>query len=296
MISKERPECPYCLLRPAPDGRFKIVRKGSYKRADDHVVIHKFHCRGCGAYFSEAVFDNCYRQKKRSHNRAVLKSFVSLESQRRIALTEPLNRKTVVRKLLFFARFFEDRMVQHNSQRSPAKVIEFDDLETSLHTKLKPISVTLVVETKSRHILGFEVSQMPAKGKLAELSRKKYGHRPDKRAQGRKLLFERIKPWVHPQAIIKSDQNPSYPASVKRHFPQCTHSTVKGRRARINGQGEIKTGGWDPLFSLNHTCAMLRANINRLIRKTWCTSKRADRLRDHILLYACFHNELLINR
>jgi hypothetical protein len=59
------------------------------------------------------------------------------------------------------------------------------------------------------------------------------------------------------------------------------------------GQGELKSGGFDPLFSFNHTAAMLRANINRLVRKTWCTTKRIDRLEAHIALYVQFHNREL---
>ena len=38
---------------------------------------------------------------------------------------------------------------------------------------------------------------------------------------------------------------------------------------------------------------MLRANISRLIRKTWATTKRADRLAAHIAIYAWYHNEVL---
>jgi hypothetical protein len=38
---------------------------------------------------------------------------------------------------------------------------------------------------------------------------------------------------------------------------------------------------------------MHRARINRLIRKTWCTTKKLDRLADHIAIYADFHNEYL---
>ena len=58
----------------------------------------------------------------------------------------------------------------------------------------------------------------------------------------------------------------------------------------MTGQGELKKVVYDPIFSLNHTCAMLRANINRLVRKTWCTTKKPERLAMHITLYALYHN------
>ena len=172
--------------------------------------------------------------------------------------------------------------------------LEFDDLETTLHTKLLPVSVSLAVESRTRRIVGFEVSRMPARGKWAKLSVQKYGKIKDQRPWARATLFERIKPYLTAEPTIKSDKNPGYPSSIRKVFPTALHVTVKGRRARQNGQGELKVGVWDPLFSLNHTCAMLRANINRLIRKTWCTTKRLDRLRDHLLIYACYHNEFLL--
>ena len=58
----------------------------------------------------------------------------------------------------------------------------------------------------------------------------------------------------------------------------------------------LKKIRFDPLFSLNHTCAMLRANLNRLFRRTWCTTKKPERLALHIAMYVVFHNETLLNK
>jgi hypothetical protein len=38
---------------------------------------------------------------------------------------------------------------------------------------------------------------------------------------------------------------------------------------------------------------MLRANLNRLFRKTWCTTKNKQGLIDHLSLYVEFHNRVL---
>ncbi len=77
---------------------------------------------------------------------------------------------------------------------------------------------------------------MPAKGKLAAISRKKYGKRPDERPKARKKLFEGMKAFIHSQALIQSDQNPHYPIDVKAHFPEAQH------------QGELKKTGFDPYY------------------------------------------------
>jgi hypothetical protein len=41
---------------------------------------------------------------------------------------------------------------------------------------------------------------------------------------------------------------------------------------------------------------MLRANINRLFRRTWCTTKKKERLEQHLAVYLDFHNRILLSR
>ncbi|MEN0059917.1 MAG: hypothetical protein AAGB31_13845 [Bdellovibrio sp.] len=205
-----------------------------------------------------------------------------------------MNRKTIIRKFLFLGRysylcFLQDRL---NYPRSGE--VEFDDLETFEHSKLKPLSVVSVVESGSRRILGFRVARMAAKGLLVERSLKKYGPRKDERRLRRRMLFHELQDFIHPQAIIKSDENPHYVSDVRRFFPKAIHKAFKGRRGCVVGQGELKAGGFDPLFSLNHTYAMFRANINRLFRRTWNTTKKPEHLALHIAMYALYHNLYLI--
>lgn len=178
---------------------------------------------------------------------------------------------------------------------STVSSLQFDDLETFEHTKYKPLSVTLAVEEGTRRILGFRVAQMPAKGHLSKKGIKKYGFRRDERAKARADLLRELSPIVQTGAIIKSDSNPYYPADVAKYLPQARHITYVSRRGAITGQGELKKTEFDPIFSLNHTFAMLRANISRLIRKTWCTTKLKERLEDHLAIYAVYHNQHLKN-
>ena len=56
------------------------------------------------------------------------------------------------------------------------------------------------------------------------------------------------------------------------------------------GQGELKKTAFDPIFSINHTFAMMRANISRLIRKTWNTTKKVESLINHLHIYVWMHN------
>jgi len=276
------PECPYCSRDPSKsESRPKVVRNGFFRRISDGQAVQRFLCLGCKKGFSFATLHPCYKQKKRHLNEPLRNLLCSGVSQRRAAILLNISRTTVVRKFLFLATQSRLKLAELLKTKPPATVIEFDDMETFEHTKCKPLSITLVVVAKERRILGFEVSRMPAKGVLAKIARKKYGPRPDERPEARKRLFERIKPHVHPTAVIKSDQNPHYPDDVKRVFSQATHKTYKGRRGCVVGQGELKRGGFDPLFSLNHTCAKTRADMNRLFRRTWCTTKKPERHPPH---------------
>ena len=227
-------------------------------------------------------------------NERLRKLLCSGVSLRRSAKLLHLSRTTVARKLIYLGEQSRIKLSEMNQAHAPAEIVEFDDQETFEHTKCKPLSITLAVESKTRRILAFEISQMNAKGHLAKLAIKKYGRRKDTRLQARQRLFQTLKPLVLPHAIFKSDENPHYPADVRRHFPKAKHETFKGQRGSIVGQGELKKIRFDPLFSLNHTCAMTRANMNRLFRKTWCTTKLPERLADHFAIYAVYHNEMLV--
>ena len=204
---------------------------------------------------------------------------------------------TVTRKLRFLAdqerklhREFLERVF---GQDARCESIQFDDMETFEHSKCKPLSIPVVVQPETRKILGLGVARMPAKGKLSRIALKKYGPRFDERARVWNELLNSLKPFIDEKAHFRSDQNPHYPSHLKKYFPNSEHETYKGRRGCVVGQGELKRGGFDPLFSLNHTCAMIRANLNRLFRRTWCTTKKAQSLADHLALYIGYHNRIL---
>jgi hypothetical protein len=214
-------------------------------------------------------------------------------SQRRCAYLLKLNRKTIRRKFIYLGKRALVELRRFNAARPSSQIVEFDDLETFEHTKCKPLSVTLAVESQTRRILSFSVASMPAKGRLTRKAFKKYGPRKDDRARGRKLLLASLVGLVDERVVIKSDQNPHYPDDVRKFLPKSKHITFRGKRGAITGQGELKKIAFDPLFSLNHTCAKMRADINRLIRKTWCTTKKAERLRYHLAIMSLYHNRAL---
>ena len=293
-----KPACPdsECFSQNAgPNPRFQVRKKGYYYRRSDGQHVRRYQCTKCSRNFSSAALAPTYRQKKRHLNRWVLKHLCSGVSQRRTARLLGVNPKTVVRKFRFLADQARLKNLEYLKSIAPQSLteVQWDDLETSEHTKCKPISVALAVDPYSRKVLGFRASRMPAKGTLSELSRRKYGPRKDERPKGWNQLLSELTPIVHPEAEWLTDQNPHYPQYLKRHFPRARHKTTPGGRGCIAGQGELRKKGHDPMFALNHTCAMLRADMNRLFRRTWCTTKTLEGLVQHLELYTWFRNQHL---
>lgn len=287
--------CPHCNLKADVGSPQPCVQRGWYRRKFDGRRIQRFLCRSCNRTFSTLTLTPTWRQQKPFINNKLAFKLCSGISQRRAARELGVDPKTIARRLIFLGQAAR-RVNNHHLMRRRGLVtdVRFDDMESSIHTKLKPVSIPIVVEHSTREIIALQVCSMPAKGHLAKKSLKKYGPRKDDRPAARRQVLDTLAKVAARNILIKTDQCPQYPALIKAALPNAEHATVRGRRGCVVGQGELKKIGFDPLFSLNHTAASLRANVNRLFRRTWCTSKRDDRLQDHLDLYVWFHNHYLL--
>ncbi len=283
--------CPRC---DAP--RSSLVRDGFYHRADDSKSIQRIRCKDCGKKFSNATFTPTYRQKRRRINETVRFCLASNMCPRDIAELVGVNIKTIAARLIWLAeraREKNKRKLQAYIQAcGPIKTVQFDDLITFEHTNCKPLTVPLAVIDGVRIPLGFRVAAIPAFGRLAAISRKRYGRRADHSVQARNGLFEALQAVLPPDVHFKIDGHKHYPMLIKRYFPEATYTVHASDRGCVVGQGELKKTKFDYLFSINHALANIRAKVNRLNRRTWCTTKRPDRLADHIDIYI----DVLIDR
>jgi len=208
-----------------------------------------------------------------------------------------IGRPTVERKLKFLGQICRTRNNTFlRKYKNQIHNIQIDDLITKENSKLKPLSVSIAVDEDRRLILAAEVSQIPSFGLLAKLAVKKYGKREDKHLEGLERMFKKIAPLVSKEVLVKSDEHQRYPGMISKYFPRSVHQQFLSERACVAGQGELKKVRYDPLFVVNHTCAMLRANINRLIRKTWCTTKDPMRLKDHLDIFIFYYNQKILGR
>ena len=81
-----------------------------------------------------------------------------------------------------------------------------------------------------------------------------------------------------------------YAKYISKYLHSCEYKTYEGGRSCVAGQGELKRKGFDPLFAINHTCAMFRDSINRLVRKSWCSTKDVQKLQQQVDIFVAYYN------
>jgi transposase-like protein len=273
-------------------------KDGSYFRRDDSRKIQRYKCGYCFKKYSNSTFTLEYKQKKRRMNRFVRNELSSGVSLRRCARNLSLHRTTIARKLEYLAKKARLSHLEFltSIQNQSVTQVQLDDLITSIHTKLKPLSISVVIDAKNRLILGAKVSEIPAFGHLAKISRAKYGKRKNEHPKKLDELLQFLKPAISQNAHFKTDEHKRYPELIGKHFRFASHETFKSQRASVAGLGELKIKSYDPLFMINHTLAMLRANINRLFRRTWCTTKSVQQLQNHVDIFVEYFNEMILEK
>jgi transposase-like protein len=281
--------CPTCQSNNS------LIKKGFYTRRSDQKRIQRYFCHKCRVRFSAQTHRIDYRHRKRSINQQVFRLLCKGVSQRACALIVDVRPPAIATRVNRFALVSKKNMQITNSREKKSHSILIDEMESFEHTKCKPLTIPIAVEDKTRRILALDVGQIAAKGHLAAISRKKYGYRKCERERVLTNVFSEITSYCAKDVVIKSDLSCHYPAKIKKFFPHATHLSFKGRRGAVVGQGELKRGGFDPLFSLNHTYAMIRDNLKRLTRRTWCTTKRPNILVKLIYIYSWFHNLRLLD-
>ena len=265
------------------------VKNGYYKTKHNYQRVPRYKCKCCKANFSSQTFKDTYKQKKPSLNKKIYELYSSNTSQNRLCKLLNCNIKTVVRKIRFLAN--KARTLHNvNMKNIEIRDIQFDEMETFEHSRKKPISIAVAVEVerfekkgkprfRTGRILGLVACCMPAKGHLAKVSQELYGYRRDDRYQAGIDALSKIKA---DSPTIMSDGKRAYPSLFKEVFPTATVKTI----TRKQNSGTK----FDPMFSLNHACALLRHDVSRLARKSWVTTKNLSGLQDHLDIWTAYRN------
>ena len=267
-------------------------RNGTFRRNTSRDDAQRFRCPRCKAGVSTATFSTTWRQKKPCINGTLLGLFTAKVTMRRSAMLLGVNRITVRRKLIHLGKIARAQDQIPSSLK--CKHFIFDEVITKETSKFLPLAIPLLVAHPSRVIMDFDVAAMTAQERFRAEGEARYGTRIDQREQKIEAMLTRARIQMLPQPVILTDKDPLYATLVERVVPGSMHVRIKSRRAHSTGQGELKKGGYDPFFSLNHSAAMMRDSVSRMVRKTWAITRCPERLRDHIDIYKWFHNAVLI--
>ena len=270
------------------------IRKGTYRRPSDKSLVPRGYCFDCQKGFSEQTNSPTYRLQDLRTAPKILGLAMRGVAKRQIASFLKISYGAVERKIKMLAQKARKAQVKLLKEHNKFSNVQFDDLQTFEHTKLKPLAIGLIVETKTRFVMGMRVSTQPSNGNLAKISVKKYGKRKDGRPEGWDILWGGLTQYMTEDVTITTDKNPMYPSMIKKHRPKANHITVPGGRGCVAGYGELKRKHRDPMFDLNHTCAMLRDRLAVLKRRTWATTKKICNLQDLVDIYTWFHNTKVI--
>lgn len=279
--------CPHCNSK-------HLIKKGFFRKKLTRSYSQMYLCKSCNSRFSHNSFKSTYLQKKPFLNLKIYLDLCSGVSMRRIALNLNVSYGLVYRRFLWLGKLADKKYCEFLLNYNNSSPLYLDEMETIEHTKLKPLTIGLIVNEK-QDILGIKSGKIPAKGYLSNISIKKYGFRDNESTQIIQELLNNIPKSILPTSI-KSDGKLSYKELITKRWKKITHEVCIRKSDKKKEELYLKSEKkkFDPMFALNQRCAKLRSDIKRLVRRSWCTTKKVENLNYHLKIYACYNNKIAL--
>jgi transposase-like protein len=286
----EPPCCPNPLCTAHTARPFRFHRYGSFRRRCDGRTVQRFLCRECQSTFSSQAFRLDYRLKRPHLHQELWDLFISKVTHRQSARLLDCDRKTVAQRLDLLGRHCQQWHHARLARQTLQGTFQLDELETFEHNRrLQPLTVPVLIQRSSYFLVDLAVAPLPCRGGLGPADRSRKAQREalyGKRRSGSRAAVEScltsLAGCLGGHSRLESDSKTAYTSSVRRVLgsvvTQVEHS---GRGRRDYGH---------PLFPINHTLAMLRDGVSRLVRRSWAASKRGQRLLQHLWIWACWRN------
>lgn len=290
------PHCPRDDCPSLSTGHRRWCLKGRYPRACDGRTVQRFLCLECHRTFSTQTFRVDYRLKRPQLHHDLIGPFVSKVTHRQAARVLGCSRKTVAHRLQLLGahcRDFHLRRLELARKRGGLRgVFQLDELETFEHSRrLAPVTMPVLIERKSYFVVDVESAPLPCRGRLSEDDRlrklereREQGVRRSGSRQAVSKCFEALADHHASQGPVRvqTDKKSTYQTILARRFA--------GRLEHERHSSKAKRDYANPLFPINHTLAMMRDGISRLVRRTWAASKLRERLERHAWMWVAWRN------
>jgi hypothetical protein len=225
----------------------------------------------------------------------LLSHFVSKVTHRQSARLLSCSRKTVLSRVELLGRHARELHTHLLERARPStfdrRSFQLDELETFEHSRrLAPLTVPVLIDRVSRFVLDARVAPLPARGDLRPSDRRRKLVREStlgKRKSGSRAAvaacFEQLAKATRGRmgGLVQTDRKSSYRRIVRDLLPGWAHERFSSKLERSPG---------NPLFAINHTLAMLRDGLSRLVRRTWAGPKRASALDHHVWIWIAWRN------
>jgi transposase-like protein len=292
------PCCPFatCPSR-ATAAPFRFHRSGVFRRRCDRRVVPRFLCLACRRRFSAQTFRLDYGWRKPEIDTWTLNCLVSKVTHRQAARLMHVDRKSIERRLRRFApalhELHQDILRRARGRGGLRGSFSMDELETfEGNRRLQPVTVPVVIERHTHFVCHVETASLPARGRLGARERKRLkaqsrGQAPRRSGSSAAVdqCLKSLSQLHDPRRLLElvTDQKRTYRTILRRHFPQKVgaHITESSRRTRNRA---------NPMFAINHTLAMMRDQVSRLVRRSWGASKCRHMLLKHIWVWMAWRN------
>ena len=284
---------PHCPTHLGPG--FTFQRRGSYRRKCDGLVVPCFSCNTCGGHFSRQTFRFNYRWWRPTAHLELFRLFVSKVTQRQAARVTGYARGTVAARMRSMGAHCR---LWHRQALKDCKLTGaflLDELETFETDRLvQPVTVPVLIQKHSLFIVDVQTAPLPSRGRLGpyhqlrKLRREAlYGKRRSGSRQAVERCFRELGRVLDPRADLEliTDRKSTYRALIRGNFGhlRCNHARVSSRARRDRR---------NPLFPINHTLAMLRDGVSRLVRRSWGAAKLRERLGEHLWIWVVYRNHV----
>ncbi len=172
-------------------------------------------------------------------------------------------------------------------------IFQLDELETfETHRLARPVTVPVLIERKSYFVLHTEAAPMGPRGRLNPAAQKRkeidealYGKRRSGSRDAVKHAFELLRKVLPQESYlnIQTDRKSTYRSLLRLIFNDSLGSHVRESSRRRRDYSNV-------LFPINHTLAMMRDGISRLVRRSWGASKLRERLEEHMAIWMVYRN------